>query len=305
MPIFELRDGGLVPFARLHPGPDLYEREIEELVWGDLEAFAGQSLLPVARQPHIVGGGVPDILALDEDGRVVVIEIKRDIDRGQLAQCLEYAGWARLTNLDELASLYDTGLAKHGGVEAFFRDWQDFTDTATPLTINPQPRLILIARDFEGRTRSAVDFLREYSLPVVFIPVTIYEDATGRRVIDIEADHEPVVSTVAGTGAVLAAPGLSHRRVTVMDLLSAGLLEAGEPVEFPRPRLGTRHTAVIRADGAFELPDGTRHASPSRAAASAAAVVSYDGWRAWRVPRLGGTKLDELRESYEIGTGGE
>jgi hypothetical protein len=43
---------------------------------------------------------------MDSSGRVVVIEVKRDIDRGQLAQCLEYAGWARSASLDELGSLY-------------------------------------------------------------------------------------------------------------------------------------------------------------------------------------------------------
>lgn len=109
----------------------------------------------VARQARIAGGGVPDILALDESGRVVVIEVTRDIDRGQLAQCLDYAGWARLTNVDEVASLYNRARPSHAGVEAFFRDWQDFMETATPVTINPQPRLYLIARYFEGRTRSA------------------------------------------------------------------------------------------------------------------------------------------------------
>jgi hypothetical protein len=57
---------------------------------------------------------------------------------------------------------------------------------------------------------------------------------------------------------------------------------------------------VIAADGTFELPDGTRHASPSGAAMQAAALVSYDGWHAWRVPRLGGAQLSELRESYQM-----
>lgn len=65
-----------------------------------------------------------------------------------------------------------------------------------------------------------------------------------------------------------------------------------------RPRLGDRFEAVIREDGSFELPDGSVHKSPSRAAMSAADLVSYDGWHAWRVPRLGGTKLNELRARY-------
>lgn len=173
MPLYELDGDTLRPFRQLRPGPDLYEEEIERLAWGDLEAFTGDSLFPLARQARIPGGGIPDILALDEGGRVVVIEVKRDVDRGQLAQCLEYAGWARLTHLDEISRLYDRGTGRRGP-EAFFRDWQDFTESTTPVTINPQPRLYLIARDFEGRTRSALDFLQESSLPVTLIPVTVY-----------------------------------------------------------------------------------------------------------------------------------
>lgn len=296
MPLFELTNEGLTPFTRLRPGPALYEQEIEALVWADLEAFTGESLFPVARQPHIAGGGVPDILALDDTGRVVVLEVKRDIDRGQLAQCLEYAGWARLTNLDEIAGLYNRE-PTHKGVEAFFRDWQDFTESTTPVTINPKPRLYLVARDFEGRTRSALDFLRENSLPVTVIPVTVYEDATGRRIVDIEADHEPVAPGTGPTSGPKAVTA-NGRRVTVLDLIDAGLVHPNEPVEFVRPRLGQHYTATIRSDGTFELPDGTVQQSPSLAAMRAADLVSYDGWHAWRLPRLGGTKLHELRMQF-------
>lgn len=251
----------------------------------------------MARQAHIVGGGIPDILALDGAGRVVVIEIKRDIDRGQLAQCLEYAGWARLTNLDEIASLYKAGKTGHAGVEAFFRDWQDYTETSTPLTINPQPRLYLIARDFEGRTRSALDFLRENALPVTVVPVTVYEDPTGRRIIDIESEHEPTLpgAAPASGGQTLLVNG---HRVTIKDLLQAGLLHSDDQVEFSRPRLGQRYKAVVLDDGTFKLDDGSVHQSPSLAAMRAADMVSCDGWYAWRVLRLGGVLLHELRQQY-------
>jgi hypothetical protein len=35
--------------------------------------------------------------------------------------------------------------------------------------------------------------------------------------------------------------------------------------------------------------------SPSRAAMELADVPAYDGWHAWRVERLGGKTLDDLR----------
>jgi len=180
MPLFELRDNALRSIQPLLAGPDLYEKKIETLLWENLETLAGEPLFPLARQPKIEGGGIPDILALDASGRVVVIEVKRDVDRSQLAQCLEYAGWARSTNLDALARLYT------GGVDKFFEDWQDFTQSPTPVIVNPSARLLLVAGDIHGRTRSAVDFLVEHGLPVQLSTVTMYTDGEARTFIDLK-----------------------------------------------------------------------------------------------------------------------
>jgi hypothetical protein len=180
MPLFEFFENTLKPIQPLHAGPDLYEKEIERLLWENLEALTGEPLFPLARQPKIEGGGIPDIVALDESGRVVVIEVKRDVDRSQLAQCLEYAGWARSTSLDELSALYPAGVSK------FFEDWQDFTKSGTPMVVNPAARLFLVAGDIHGRTRSAVDFLVENGLPVVLIVVNLYADAANHKFIDVK-----------------------------------------------------------------------------------------------------------------------
>ncbi len=64
--------------------------------------MTGEALFRVTRQA-VITSGRPDIVALNHEARVVVIEVKRAVDRGQLAQCLEYAGWARTIRLDELA----------------------------------------------------------------------------------------------------------------------------------------------------------------------------------------------------------
>ncbi len=105
MPIFQMDQNALVPFKRQAIASGVYEHGIELLLWDNLEELTGDNLFRVARQAILPAGGKPDIVALDETGRVVVIEVKRDVDRGQLAQTLEYAGWARTTNLDQLAGL--------------------------------------------------------------------------------------------------------------------------------------------------------------------------------------------------------
>lgn len=287
MPLYEILSTGLSPFRNLRGGAELYETEIEALAWANPDEFIGEALLLVARQPHLRHGGIPDIVGLAGDGRVVVIEIKRDIDRRQLAQCLEYAGWARTTNLDELASMY------HSGSEAFFRDWQEFTEASVPQVINRNPRVVLIARTYHVRTGDALDFLQENRVPVTLVKVSMYEDERGRRFLDIVGEQEP---ELAGEGATSHYTRIDGRRVRLSDLIEAELLRPGDALIWPRPRLGVTHHATISENGGIALEDGREFSSPSLAAKEAANIPAYDGWHAWRVERLDGVFLNELRK---------
>jgi hypothetical protein len=289
VPLFEIDSAGeLVPFRRLRGGAELYERQIEDLAWANPEEVIGESLFTVQRQPKLQLGGRPDIVALDKDGRVVIIEVKREFDRGQLAQCLEYAGWARHANLDELAQMY------RFGADRFFADWQEFTGSEVPAIVNPSPRLVLLAGSFHTRTASAVDFLIENRLPVMVVPISIYEDQQARKLVNIEAEHEP---EFPGTDPVEA---LDHtkihgRRVRLGDLVEYGILEPGASLTWDRPQLGTHYEASVTDVGAIELEDGRVFSSPSRAGMEAAGIPSLDGWYAWRVPAREGILLNDLR----------
>lgn len=288
MPLFEIgAEETLVPFRQLGGGAELYEREIEQLLWDNLDDFTGESLFQVARQPALAAGGRPDIVALDSNAHVVVIEVKRDVDRGQLAQCLEYAGWARATNLDELASIY------HLGEGRFFTDWQEFTESDTPTVISRPPRLLLVAREFHGRTGSAFEFLAENGLPVDLVEVTVYEDQAGRRFVDVGISAgEPAEDPGGATATTPVHPTIGGRRIRVSDLLDRGLLEAGQELVWERPRLGAVYRAVVTENGSLRLEDGRTFSSPSRAAKEAANVPAYDGWYAWAAD---GVPLKDLR----------
>ena len=291
MALFEVEEGGsLVPFRQLVGGAELYESEIEDLLWSNLEEFTGEALFRVRRQATLTGGGRPDIVALDHQGAVVVIEVKRDVDRGQLAQCLEYAGWARTTNLDELAGLY------HAGVDRFWADWQDFTESSVPVRVLRAPRLVLVARDFHGRTGSAFEFLVENSLPVRLIRVSLYEDAQKRRFVDVEGEHEPEIAPAGFAAATRAVPAtLDGRRVRLTDLIDAGLVSPGSRLIWERRRLGQTYRGWLTDNGSIQLDGDGSFSSPSRAAMEAAGVASYDGWYAWRVDAPGGKLLHEIR----------
>lgn len=46
MPLFEVAACELVPFRQLKGGADLYEKEIEDLLWANLEEFTRETLHP-------------------------------------------------------------------------------------------------------------------------------------------------------------------------------------------------------------------------------------------------------------------
>ncbi|WP_420611898.1 hypothetical protein [Candidatus Spongiisocius sp.] len=287
MPLFEVRDDELVPFRRVPFASGLYEEEIEDLFWSNLDAFVGVPLFPVARQRNISGGLRPDIVTLDEDGYVHVIEVKRDIARDQLAQCLEYAGWALDTSLDELAAMF------HDGEDAFFEAWTEFTDSDSPQLVQQPPRLVLVARDFDDRTGAALRYLAENGLPITVLRVTVYQDRDNRRFVDVDADHEPEVhqdGSGDGSRAGRNRHMLKGRSVVVKDLLDEGLIAADTPLTWTRPQKEKSYTARVLDTGDIKLDDGRIYSSPSRAACEAAGTA-VNGWRVWKTPS-GRTLLD-------------
>ncbi|MDW3219096.1 MAG: hypothetical protein R8F63_10850 [Acidimicrobiales bacterium] len=297
MPIFRSDGSQLAPLRQLTPGPELYESEIEDLLWSNLEAFTGGDLFPVCRQGRISTGGRPDVLALDQTGRVVIFEVKRSLDRSQLAQSLEYAGWARTASLDELAALY---FADDPG--AFFADWQEFTGTSAPQVISQEPLLYLVAGEVDDRTHGAIAFLEANGLPVEIVTVTVYEDGDGSRLFRIDGKFDDITTDSATPETPGRATPVRYthngRRLHINDLAEAGLLAEGDELRWVRPRSGDTFHAEIAADGQIRLPDGRLVDSPSQAAMSASGLAAVAGWDVWQVPARGDKWLCDLREEF-------
>lgn len=271
---------GLVAFTKYSASEGLYESEVEDLLWENLDDLLRMPLFKVARQARLPHGGKPDILALDISGRPVVIEVKRDLDRSQLAQALEYAGWARSSNLQEISALYSSG------PEQFWSDWLEFTGTDQPVSIVSAPRMVLAAASFHERTQSALDFLRENGLPLMVLTVGMYRDEEGKKFLDVDREDtsNPVQRSVVPTavrGAV-DAPSRRSFSVSVADLLSAGLLREGETLSWERPRTSKTHQVTVERDGRLRLPTGQIASSLSGAASACAGGGSFPGWECWR-----------------------
>ncbi len=151
-------------------------------------SILGERLLIVAKEKTYFDGTMerPDLVAIDEDGNVVVIELKRDDSGADVHwQAIKYASyWSRFSVgdvLDVYADYLTTHREKEGSdevdTEYAKQEIIDFINQETVENINNRQRIILVSHRFSKEAISAVDWLLEnYSLDIRCIQLIPYFD---------------------------------------------------------------------------------------------------------------------------------
>ena len=115
-----------------------------------------------------------DILAIDVDGKLVVIELKRDIaDKFVDLQAIHYAAYCSTLNLEQVVQMMaDYKNQSKEEVESEIRKFiinEDFSD------FDNQPRIMLAANDFREETLAAVLWLRDNGIDVTCVKLEPYK----------------------------------------------------------------------------------------------------------------------------------
>ncbi len=85
------------------------EERLESIIVHEVEILGLGSLMLVGRQVITDHGSRIDLLALDEDGTLYVIELKRSrTPREVVAQALDYGSWVRRLSAERLAHIFET-----------------------------------------------------------------------------------------------------------------------------------------------------------------------------------------------------
>ncbi len=131
------------------------ETKIEAWVANDL-TLIGVDGFVIGRQIATDHGKFIDILAMDEDGNLVIIELKRDRSpRDIVAQVLDYASWVRRLSTGDvhaLAMSLDVPLAKA---------YRDQFGTSLPQTLNASHQMVVVASEVDEGTKRIIEYLSE------------------------------------------------------------------------------------------------------------------------------------------------
>lgn len=161
MAIWRMTDAGP---RKLGLSPLDLEGRLEDMLVEDL-GMSGTELLVLGREVRTGYGGYIDILAIDADGRVHVLELKRGrTPRDVVAQTLDYGSWVQDLGLDSLEQIYldhhddDTDLG-----EAFAEQF----GSPLPDVVNAEQQFTIIASELDPTSDRIVGFLAEsYGVPI-------------------------------------------------------------------------------------------------------------------------------------------
>lgn len=155
-----------------------YEQQQQETVAADLSVVA-PGLLVVGREVMTPAGAI-DILAIDANGSLVVVELKRNrTPREVVAQTLDYGSQVRQMSSEEIAECFIDyqrrflSVADPRGIDDALRE--EFTNA--PDEFNSSHRLLIVAAEIDPPTERIVQYLREeYGVDINVVVFRAFQD---------------------------------------------------------------------------------------------------------------------------------
>lgn len=171
---------------------DKKENDVEEILRKNIDKISDdENMLVIGQQVRNEANGRSDLTAIDGNGDIVLIEIKRDksdIEMRKEAfefQAIRYAAsYASIKSTDELVQ--NTYIGKHKeefqraeyanltDVEIAQRQLDDFMEGSEMTSFNEHQRIILVASDFDEQTLSAVAWLNSNNVDISCYQICLY-----------------------------------------------------------------------------------------------------------------------------------
>jgi hypothetical protein len=152
------------------------EGRLEDILEQDISILGLDVLLIIGRQVMTDFGKRIDLLAVDSQGELYAIELKRDrTPREIVAQLLDYGSWIRGLDVERISDLYARGSANGGKTfsDAFLQRFGE----AIPEGLNENHQLIIVASELDASTERIVSYLTDFGVPVNAVFFRYFKDS--------------------------------------------------------------------------------------------------------------------------------
>lgn len=160
---------------RLHLSQMPSEHLLEDMIVRDSRILSDDWML-IGRQETTKHGGRVDLLAIQPDGSLVLIELKRDqTPQTVVAQALDYATWVARLTTDQISQIFER-FADGRTLDDAFRERFGFE--LDEETVNESHQIVIVAAELDESTERIVGYLseRDISINVMFFQVFQQDD---------------------------------------------------------------------------------------------------------------------------------
>jgi hypothetical protein len=148
------------------------EAQLERMIEAD-PTILGTPLLLIGRQVTTDYGKLIDLLAVDEDGTLHILELKRErTTREVVAQLLDYGSWVRDLTDAQVRDIY----AAYRPGQVIEQAWSDTFGGNPPDELNASHTLTVVASDLDPATERIVAYLAGMNVPINVVFFRYFED---------------------------------------------------------------------------------------------------------------------------------
>jgi hypothetical protein len=153
------------------------EKELEEALETNIEIL-NKSWLIIGRQVITNFGKYMDLLAIDANGSIIILELKRDkTPRDVIAQALEYASYINTLNSADVIEIYNNYNEKYlknnlSLDQAFQTKFKTKLDEEN---INNSHKIIVVATELDSGTERIISYLDNSNIPLYIVFFKIFE----------------------------------------------------------------------------------------------------------------------------------
>jgi hypothetical protein len=321
MPLYRYSSTDIVPVVRTTLAKEsIREREdLQRLLLTRIDVI-GDDLLVIAEEYSLFQDSRRrvDMLAVDRNGSLVVIELKRTDDGGHMElQALRYAAMVSTITLDHLADVYaDAQAISASEAREAIVDWIDEAVDELPNHV----RIILVSADFSAEITSTVLWLNEnYGTDISCFRIVAYR-LESEVLLDVqqiiplpEAKDFQIHQRQKGVAAAATASRPSGRDFTPYDIRVGNevfeklskqsaiklaiqkLHSAGLPLEVIRSATKAKRWAAVQPYEGETLIEAFVRERPGVSTSQRwfdLEITEQD--TAWVIPRLGGTETEGI-----------
>jgi len=180
-------------------------------------------LLMIGRQVTTNLGSIIDLLAIDRQGDVVVLELKRDrTPRETLTQALEYASFVEGLDWEQIEDILRSYLGEVVNLAEYHRQYFELgADEA--VSFNKDQRIVIVGQTITDEIRQTSTFLRKKGLRVSCVEFSLFEAGGGARLLS----HDIVVGKEAPRASRISSGSLP---IVSKEEFLESLDEYGRPV---------------------------------------------------------------------------